>query len=76
MGGGALATIGGMIAGAVGANALEHRHQKCVFNEINFFFSTLSSFVFPLFSPPRTLFREDLFSNFVFLGRPRCLLGV
>ncbi|MCJ1483670.1 hypothetical protein MMC06_003838 [Schaereria dolodes] len=28
LGGGPLATIGGMIAGAVGANALEHHHKK------------------------------------------------
>ena len=30
LGGGVLGTIGGMIAGAVGANALEHRHEKLV----------------------------------------------
>lgn len=28
LGGGALGTVGGMIAGAVGANALERRHEK------------------------------------------------
>ncbi|MCJ1370536.1 hypothetical protein MMC20_001749 [Loxospora ochrophaea] len=30
LGGGPLATIGGMIAGAIGANALEQRHEKYV----------------------------------------------
>ena len=30
LGGGALGTVGGMIAGAVGANALERRHEKYV----------------------------------------------